>query len=162
MLIFNLASKEDIAVKISGTVYQLPRFQRAEWKAWQKDIDEGRIEDATKEMDDNQRAQFLMLYPLEPITFPELRKRVNTLEGSGRVFTVCAERGSIPAKEIKRIVEDGDVDEGFLQAVALMLASMADPAEIAKRIGATDSEKKDEDNDDTEDPNDPLSDTRVD
>jgi len=154
MIIFNLQSRQPIKVRVNGKVYDFPRFKRRDWREWQIELDAERQESASQNLSPEERARLLLLYPLEPLTKSNMRARLDTLEGSGRVFGVCAAKAGVPEAEIKAIVEDGEIDEIDLETVVLMLASLADPAEVAKRLGM--SAEEDDAGDEREDLKSPL------
>lgn len=148
MIRFKLVNKEPIYVNVMGKNYALPRFRRRDWKEWRAKEMSERTEDATKGMVPEQRARVLLLFPPQPLTTPEMRKRVYTMEGTGHVFRTCAERGGVPAAVIDQIVDDGEVDEMDLETIAVLLASMADPDQVARELGIPKDDKDEPEGDD--------------
>ena len=143
MIRFKLVDKAPILVNILGVNYSLPRFLRRDWVAWRAEEMAERTADATEKMEPEQRARVLLMYPPQPLTNPDMRRLVYTPEGTGRIFRTCAERAGVPAEVIAKVTDEGLIDELDLETICLMLASMANPDEVAKQLGLTE-EKNDE------------------
>jgi hypothetical protein len=114
--------------------FDLPMFKRGDWVKWRKAIDEDRTKAATEGLSPAERSRLLMAHPIRGMTNPEMRQLLDTDAGTGYVFRVCARKAGVPAHVIVRIVDDGDVDEFDLESVALMLAGIANPHDVARAL----------------------------
>jgi hypothetical protein len=169
MFRFNIATKAPIPCEIAGKVYQLPRFTRADWRAWGAKIDAENEERATAHLNPQQRAQMLLLYPVKPITSGELHDRVSTVDGSAHVFRTCCEKAGVPEDDLVREIDEGEADQIAVENMALFLAGIVDPGEISARLekstksnakgtgaGDTDAGESEDPEDDPANPSDPT------
>jgi len=129
---FALANKAPITVNIDGTDYALKRFTRGDFVKWASEIDGKRISEATDGVDPIQRAKLLLVYTQEPVGHAELIRRIYSPEGTGRIIRTCAEKSGVPTDVVAKLLEDGD--EKDLETLAIMLASIVDPAEVAAAV----------------------------
>lgn len=136
MFRFTVRSQKPVPFEWDGKTYEFPRFSRADWAAWAQDEDLARENRAVAGLTPEMRARVLLLFPVQPITKSELQAMVNTPAGAGRVFRTCAERSEMPADEIGRIVDGGEVNEDDLENFAVVLASIVDEEEVAARVQA--------------------------
>ena len=125
---FNIANKAPIVVTIAGTEYKLPPVTRRFWVEWASGIDAARMEAATANLEPLQKAKMLMVYPVEPVGHAELTRRIYTPDGTGRIIRESATKAGVPKQQIDDLLENGDGRD--LETLALMLAGIADPAEI--------------------------------
>ena len=114
--------------------FQVPRFRRGDWKAWGARIDAGRRREVVGELTPEQGARLLLMYPLQPLTHNDMIARIATVEGTGEIVATCWRRAGVPEHAIVRAVDEGDADEQAMETLAMMLAGVVDPEEVAKRI----------------------------
>lgn len=114
--------------------FMVPRFRRGDWKAWGMAIDADRRREVVGELTPEQAARTLLIYPLQPLTHNDMIARIATVEGTGRIVETCWRRAGVPEHAIVRAVEEGDADEQAMETLAMMLAGVVDPEEVAKRI----------------------------
>lgn len=125
---FALANKAPITVNIDGTDYALQRFTRGDFVKWASEVDGKRISEATEGVDPIQRAKLLLVYTQEPVGHAELIRRIYSPEGTGRIIRTCAEKSGVPKDVLDKLMDNGD--ERDLETLAIMLASIVDPAEV--------------------------------
>lgn len=114
--------------------FMVPRFRRGDWKAWGARIDADRRREVVGDLTPEQGARLLLMYPLQPLTHNDMIARIATVEGTGRIVETCWRRAGVPEHAIVRAVEEGDADEQAMETLAMMLAGVVDPEEVAKRI----------------------------
>ena len=152
MIRFKLTEKLPLTIQIDGVDYKFPRFLRKDWKAWEAEEMAKREAEVRERIGDpEQWARIKLMFPATPLTKRELRERVYTIEGTGRVFRTCAEKAGVPADVIKRLIDDGEWDETELENLAVMLASIISDADVARHMqtdNGADGEKRTEGRDD--------------
>jgi hypothetical protein len=131
--------------------FDFPTFKRGDWVKWRKAIDDDRTKAATEGLSPSERSRVLMAHPIRPTSNPEMRSMLDTDAGTGYVFRVCAKRAGVPLHAIVRIVDEGDVDEFDLESVALMLAGVANPHDVARQLAKRRGEIAPDDNDAADD-----------
>lgn len=114
--------------------FEFPVFSRGDWVRWRKAIDADRLAAATEGLTPEETSRTLMAYPLRPLTNREMRAMVDTDEGTGYVFAVCAKNAGVPAHVVRRVVEYGDCDEVDLESLSLMLARVVNPHDVARNL----------------------------
>jgi hypothetical protein len=114
--------------------FEFPAFTRGDWIRWRKAVDADRLAAAMEVLSPEEQSRTLMAYPLRPLTNREMRQMLDTDEGTGYVFAVCAKNAGVPAHAIRRAVEYGDCDEVDLESLSLMLARVVNPHDVARKL----------------------------
>jgi hypothetical protein len=127
--------------------FDFPMFKRGDWVRWRKAIDDDRTKAATEGLTAAERSRLLMAHPIRGMTNPEMRALLDTDAGTGYVFRVCAKRAGVPPHVITRMVDEGDVEELDMESVALMLAGIYNPHDVARQLAKRRGELPPDDND---------------
>lgn len=141
---FNIANKAPLSVEIEGVLYKMPILRRKFWIDWASEIDGRRLKDAVSALPPLEAAKMLLIYPVEPVLTSDLVRRLNTMEGTDRVFRTSAKKAEpvMPDDVIERFLEETDARN--LESLIRILAGLLDFAEQQEKQSTKDEDESEE------------------
>lgn len=97
-------SQVPVIVNFGGRRIQIPKFKTKDWIDWANELDTARADNATKNLNPEQRFRLLTAYNILPTDVGELRNWVDTPKGTIRVVKTCLQRATV----IGRYLANGD------------------------------------------------------
>lgn len=130
---FTVANRVPITLIIEGKPYHLPRAKRKFWLEWAAEENARKLERATVDMSDEQRAQWMAIYQVAHTTTDDLIRLVTTPEGNDKIITHCMKAGGVPDELVEQVIEN--IGESQRAGLALALANIVEPQHLVSNNG---------------------------
>jgi hypothetical protein len=83
-----------VTFDFNGKRYEVPKFTTEDWVRWADELDNVRLDKATKDLSPEQKFRMLIFYNVMPVNVDELKNWVDTPRGSIRVMKICLQRAT--------------------------------------------------------------------